>query len=79
MPKFWHIFCSEGVPECHSANTARHKRCKKPHSCTLQQRVMQLAHEGHQGIAKTKSLLREKVWFPNIDRRVEAMITNCIA
>ncbi len=47
-------------------------------SC-LEQRVLQLAHEGHQGVAKTKSLLREKVWFPNIDRRVEAMITNCIA
>lgn len=45
---------------------------------SLEQRV-QLAHEGHQGVAKIKSLLREKVWFPNIDRRVEAMITNCIA
>ena len=33
----------------------------------LQQRVIDLAHEGHQGIAKTKSLLREKVWFAGID------------
>lgn len=45
----------------------------------LQQRVLQLAHESHQGIAKTKSLLREKVWFPYIDHKVETMITNCIA
>ncbi len=39
---------------------------------TLEQRVLQLAHESHQGVANTKSLLREKVWFPNIDRKVEA-------
>jgi len=30
-------------------------------------KVIQLAHEGHQGIVKTKALLRSKVWFPNID------------
>lgn len=28
-----------------------------------QQRVVDLALEGHQGIVKTKKLLREKVWF----------------
>lgn len=46
---------------------------------TLDQRDLQLAHESHQGVTKTKSLLREKEWFPDIDQRVEAMITNCIA
>ena len=30
----------------------------------LQRQVVDLAHEGHQGITKTKALLREKVWFP---------------
>ncbi|CAB4033208.1 Hypothetical predicted protein [Paramuricea clavata] len=34
----------------------------------LQERVVNLAHEGHQGVVKTKSLLREKVWFPGIDK-----------
>ena len=29
--------------------------------------VISLAHEGHQGLIKTKKLLREKVWFPTID------------
>ena len=29
----------------------------------LQERVVNLAHEGHQGVVKTKSLLREKVCF----------------
>ena len=46
---------------------------------TLQDRVIQLAHEGHQGIVKTKALLRTKVWFPDIDRRAEAAVHNCLA
>ena len=32
------------------------------------------AHEGHQGIAKTKALLRKKVWFPGIDSAVEKKV-----
>lgn len=44
----------------------------------LEQRVLQLEHESHQGIAKAKSLLREKTWFHNMDQRVETMIKNCI-
>ena len=40
---------------------------------------MLLAHEGHQGIVKTKKLLREKVWFPIIGARVKQLIGNCIA
>ncbi|RXN06658.1 putative protein K02A2.6-like protein [Labeo rohita] len=46
---------------------------------SLEHRVLQLAHEAHQGITKTKALLREKVWFPGIDRRAEAMVRNCLA
>ena len=45
----------------------------------LQQRAVEIAHEGHQGIVKTKTLLREKVWFPGIDAMVKAAIQNCIA
>jgi len=33
----------------------------------FQLRIVNLAHEGHRGIVKTKSLLREKVWFAGID------------
>ncbi len=33
----------------------------------LQQKAIDIAHESHQGLVKTKSLLREKVWFPGID------------
>ena len=45
---------------------------------SLQQRALSLAHEGHQGIVKTKKLMREKVWFPGIDRMVMKMINDCI-
>ena len=46
---------------------------------SLQTRAMVLAHKGHQGIVKTKKLLREKVWFPGIEARVKQRIGNCIA
>ena len=37
---------------------------------SLQRQVLELAHEGRRGVNKTKSLLREKVWFPRIDAMV---------
>ena len=43
----------------------------------LQKRVLNLAHESHQGIVKTKQLLREKVWWPNIDKDVFDLIKTC--
>jgi hypothetical protein len=44
----------------------------------LQKQVVDLAHIGHQGIVKTKMLLREKVWFPGLDQLVEDKISSCI-
>ena len=46
---------------------------------SLQGRILALAHEGHLGLTKMKQLLREKVWFPYIDRAAEAVIKNCLA
>ena len=37
----------------------------------LQKRVIEQAHEGHQGLVKTRSLLRSKVWFPKMDTAVD--------
>ena len=39
---------------------------------SLRSYALSLAHEGHQGLVKTKRLLREKVWFP------KSMIEKCI-
>lgn len=46
---------------------------------SLQHHVVNLAQEDHQGLVKTKSLLREKVWFPNIDKLVESKVKSCKA
>ena len=45
---------------------------------TLHKRAIQLAHEGHQGLTKTKALVREKIWFPGIDKMVEDLIGFCL-
>lgn len=45
---------------------------------SLQKKVIDIAHEGHQGIVKTKQLLREKVYFPGIDKLVEQTCKGCI-
>lgn len=46
---------------------------------TLRDRAISVAHEGHQGIAKTKSFIRSKVWFLGIDGKVESAIKGCMA
>ena len=43
----------------------------------LQNRAAKIAHAGHQGIVKTMALLREKVWFKNMQPLVEENIKNC--
>ena len=48
----------------------------------LQERVVQLVHQGHQGMVKTKRFIQEKVWFPRIDALVEKRLmrsTDCQA
>ena len=37
----------------------------------LQERMVKFGHKGHQGILRTKQLLRAHVWFPGIDVKVE--------
>ena len=44
---------------------------------SLHQKAIYLAHTSHQGLEKTKALLREKVWFPGIDSLVKDTITKC--
>ena len=39
----------------------------------LQKRVLKIAHEGHQGMTKTKLIVRGKVWWPGIDQIMHTM------
>ena len=40
----------------------------------LQRRVVNISHEVHQGIVKTKQLLRSAAWFPGMDRMTEEIV-----
>ena len=42
----------------------------------LQLKVVELAHQGHQGIVKTVSLLHEKVWFKAMQSLVQSNANN---
>ncbi|XP_014667395.1 PREDICTED: uncharacterized protein K02A2.6-like [Priapulus caudatus] len=55
----------------------RGRRIVLPQS--LRQRAIELSHEGHQGLVKSKQLLRAKVWFPNVDKLMADQIEKCIA
>ena len=46
---------------------------------SLREKVLNLAHEGHQGIVKTKKRLRLKVWWPGIDKEAEVLCRQCFS
>ena len=37
----------------------------------LRQRVLELAHEVHQGVVKMKERLKSKMWWPGVDKDAE--------
>ena len=43
----------------------------------LRNPVLELAHEEHQGIVKTKERLRSKVWWPGMDQQAEKKCKSC--
>ena len=45
----------------------------------LRMQILQTGHGGHQGIVKTKQLLRSKYWWPGADVNIQRYIENCRA
>ena len=43
----------------------------------LRSRLVELAHEGHQGIVRTKQRLRDMYWWPGMDRVAEEQVKSC--
>lgn len=46
-------------------------------SQSLWKQTIMLAHKGYQGMIRTKARLREKVWWPKMDKQVEDAIRSC--
>lgn len=44
---------------------------------TLRQKALQLAHKGHPGSTKMKSIIRSRVWWPRIGLDVENWVESC--
>ena len=44
---------------------------------SLRKRVVELVHGSHQGIVKTKRLIRSRVWFSGIDEMTEQQVKQC--
>ena len=85
--------CDKVPPGVSLSELSRYKQVKEQLTCThtvllksdrlvvpaaLQERIVDIAHEGHMGIVKTKALLREKVWFPCMDKMVETKVKACL-
>ncbi|XP_058816749.1 uncharacterized protein K02A2.6-like [Topomyia yanbarensis] len=45
--------------------------------CALRKQILNLAHESHPEIVSMKRRLRQKVWWPGIDRDVEQTVKGC--
>ena len=91
----WHDLASVNQPDIDIRELQEYRNVKDDFTCyndivllrekrivvpaTLRDHVVSIAHEGHQGVSRTKSFLRSKVWFPGMDSKVEAAIRLCPA
>ena len=46
---------------------------------SLRGKVLELTHEGHQGIFKGKQRLGSKVWWSSLDQVVEGICKSCVS
>ena len=44
----------------------------------LRKRMLDLSHETHMGIVKSKAMMKEKIWWPGMSQDIERMIKSCI-
>lgn len=65
------LTCWNGVCVARELRTVIPKDLRAP--------VLAMAHEGHLGIVKVKRRCRDLVWWPGIDRDIEAMVRDCTA
>lgn len=61
---------------CHEGILMRNERAVIPRN--LREKVMQVAHRGHPGAVTMKALIRDRVWWPGMDKEVEIFIKTCL-
>ena len=44
---------------------------------TMQLEILEIIHEGHQGIVKCRRRVKESVWWPGVSKQIADMVTNC--
>ena len=49
------------------------------YSGSIREWLVEMAHDGHMGMDATKRMLRQRIWFPDMDRLVERTIGSCLA
>ena len=45
--------------------------------CTMQKEILNILHESHQGMVKTKQLAKDLIYWPGINGEIEHMISKC--
>ncbi|XP_064464778.1 uncharacterized protein K02A2.6-like [Ornithodoros turicata] len=44
---------------------------------SLRKRIVDIAHESHSGIVRTKQRIRERYWWPRMDAEIETYVRDC--
>lgn len=44
---------------------------------SLQEKALRVAHEGHPSVAKMKSIIRQRVWWPGLASKVQKWVESC--
>ena len=74
LASYAHIF-----PELSVVDGLVLRGCRIVVPASLWQSLTTLAHEGYQGVVRTKQYLRVHLWFPGLDKRIETEIAQCMA
>ena len=46
---------------------------------SIREWLVEMAHDGPMGMVTTKRMLRQRIWFPDMDRLIERIIGSCLA